>query len=326
LGVGGRGSGADIDGVVRAHGGVLTAGEAAKAGLTRHAVQWAVQKDVLRPLRRGVYTTTALWQEATPEGRHVLEILGQQRAHPRLTACETSAAIVLSLPTPSGPPTQPYLTASRPVEKLRRGAPGARGHRGGQVTRRSLLSNAEVWNLTTGVRVTSPIRTVLDCARVWDRPWGLAAADAAITKWGVVPTELMKAWADRTPTAGHQKVQWVVEHARAKVESPLESLGRAVVVMAGFPEPQPQVWVRTQAGGFRVDLLDEANKVIIEADGKLKYTSPQDVWREKRREDALRDSGFEVVRFTFADYHNQAAWLPSYRRAVARGSGRVSTG
>jgi len=112
----------------------------------------------------------------------------------------------------------------------------------------------------------------------------------------------------------------VVEYARAKVESPLESLARGVVVLAGLPEPTPQVWVRTREGDFRVDLLDEANKVIIEADGKVKYASADDLWREKRREDALRDSGFEVVRFTFADYHRQDVWLDGYRRAVNRAS------
>jgi very-short-patch-repair endonuclease len=67
-----------------------------------------------------------------------------------------------------------------------------------------------------------------------------------------------------------------------------------------------------------VDLLDEANSVIIEADGKVKYTSAQEVWREKRREDALRDSGFEVVRFTHADYCHQPPWLASYRQALTR--------
>ena len=71
-----------------------------------------------------------------------------------------------------------------------------------------------------------------------------------------------------------------------------------------------------------MDLLDEANNVVIEADGRAKYSTPDDVWRGKRREDALRDSGFEVVRFTYADYHRPSPWLAGYRRALARGRRR----
>jgi hypothetical protein len=199
-----------------------------------------------------------------------------------------------------------------------RGDPGGRGRRGGQITRRSLLTDSQVWTLTSGMRVTSAVRTVLDCARRWDRPWGLAIADAAIARWDVEPAVLVRTARERGPLPGSSQMVWVAEHARADVESPLESLGRGVIVLAGLPEPTPQVWVRTRAGSFRADLLDEPNRTITEADGKGKYADREDLWQEKRREDALRDAGFEVVRFTFHDYHHQPAWLTTYRRALHR--------
>jgi hypothetical protein len=307
--------------VVRAHDGVLTTAEARKAGLSRHAVQWALHTQVLRPLRRGVYTTTTLWAQAEPRLQHLLEVLSHQRVNPELVACSTSAAILLCLPTPAGAPAQPQLTAARTTEQRGHGSRGAQGHRGGFVGRRSLLAGPEIWTLD-GARVTSPVRTVLDCARHWSGPWGLAAADAAIMKWDVAPAALTSAAASRHPGPGHGRALWVAEHAHARpaVESPLESLARAVVVLAGLPEPTPKVWVRTTLGRFRVDLLDEANGVIVEADGKVKYGSAEDVWREKRREDALRERGFEVVRFTIEDYRQQYAWVAAYRRALARSS------
>lgn len=314
------GSAAKLESLVRAHGGVLSAAEAAKAGLSRHAVQWALHTELLYPVRRGVYTTTTRWMRASPEVRHALEILGHQRINPQLIACETSAAIALALPTPSGPPAQPQLTVARTADQSKRGAPGGRGHRGGRLGRRSLLSAPEVLTLPSGIRATSPIRTVHDCARVWERPWGLAIADSALMKCGVEPGELLTAVRARGQVPGCQRALWVAEHARPKVESPLESLARGVVVLAGLPEPTPQVWIRTRDGSYRVDLL--SGNVVIEADGQTKYSGPNDVWREKRREDALRDSGFEVVRFAFADYRRQHAWLAGYRRALTRAAAR----
>jgi very-short-patch-repair endonuclease len=114
----------------------------------------------------------------------------------------------------------------------------------------------------------------------------------------------------------------VAEHARAGPESALESLARGVSIDAGLPELTPQVEIRTRLGTFRVDLLDEENGVVLDADGKLKYDAPGALWSEKRREDALRDSGFEVVRFTMSDYHAQPGWIESYRGALARASRR----
>jgi len=307
--------GEQMDALVRRHGGVVSRAEAAAAGVSRHAVQWGLKTGVLHAVRRGVYTTGPIWRRATPRLRHRLEVLAQQRVHPQLVACSTSAAVVLRLPTPQGPPAQPQLTAARSPGD---GGRGGRGRRGGQVARRALLTDAEVWTLRSGIRVTSAVRTVLDCARVWDRLWALALADAAISKWGIDPAELVQAAEARAPVPGRRQMQWVADHARARVESPLESLARGIVVLAELPEPRPQVWIRTRAGSFRVDLLDDTNKVIIEADGKIKYATAEDVWQEKLREDALRDAGYEVVRFTHADFHRQPEWLATYRRAVRR--------
>ena len=129
--------------------------------------------------------------------------------------------------------------------------------------------------------------------------------------------------AARGPIPGHQRSRWVAAHARPEVESPLESLARAAIVLDGLPEPTPQVWLWTTRGWFRVDLMDEVNRLITEADGKLKYTAPEALWQEKRREDALRATNCEVIRFTMADHHNPAPWLRSYREALARAQHRL---
>jgi very-short-patch-repair endonuclease len=98
----------------------------------------------------------------------------------------------------------------------------------------------------------------------------------------------------------------------------LESLARAVVVLDGHPAPRSQVWLRTARGDVRVDLLDPGGRVIIEADGRVKYTTPETLWQEKLREDALRATGREMVRFTYRDYLDPGPWLTHYRAALQR--------
>ncbi len=111
--------------IVVKHGEVITTGQARAAGIGTAALRWARHKDVLHSLRAGVYTSAQLWEVASPEARHRLLTLAQQRVHPDLVACGATAAILWELPTPEGPPAQPILTAARIPGTTR----GGRGHR-----------------------------------------------------------------------------------------------------------------------------------------------------------------------------------------------------
>src|SRR3954447_20896680 len=72
--------------LVVAHGGVLTRPEALQAGVTTSALHWWRQKGAVHELRRGVFTSTQLWEASSPKARHRLLVLAQQRVHPRLVA------------------------------------------------------------------------------------------------------------------------------------------------------------------------------------------------------------------------------------------------
>jgi hypothetical protein len=291
-------------------GGVLSAREAQAAGLPQAALEWATRGGHLHRLRRGVYTTTMHWETSDQLQRHRLLLTAAHRAVPESVAVADSAALVLGLPVPAVP-EPPRLTLARV-----KGTSGGRGREGGTRGRRALLDDDEVM-VHRGLRVTVPARTAVDCARHLSRPWALAVADAARREWGLGPDVLAGA-ADRNPRApGHRAAVWAGQHALPEPESPLESLARAAVILGGHPAPVPQVWVHTDRGSFRVDLMDEVG-VVIEADGKVKYDGPEDVWREKVRQDAIRRRGHEVVRFTMVDHHRADRWLAEYRRAVAR--------
>jgi very-short-patch-repair endonuclease len=79
----------------------------------------------------------------------------------------------------------------------------------------------------------------------------------------------------------------------------------------------------------RVDFLWDQYRTIGEFDGRLKYDGErrQTLYDEKRREDRLREAGFEVVRFGWADVQGEARALG--RRlpaAFARAARRAATG
>ena len=77
--------------------------------------------------------------------------------------------------------------------------------------------------------------------------------------------------------------------------------------VCGLPEPEPQVTVRSRTGrSARVDFMFREQRTVVEFDGRLKYQSNRDLWEEKRREDWLRELGYEVVRLTWTDLDDPA--------------------
>ncbi|MBK8468782.1 MAG: hypothetical protein IPL45_03020 [Actinomycetales bacterium] len=62
--------------------------------------------------------------------------------------------------------------------------------------------------------------------------------------------------------------------------------------------------------------------VIVEFDGRVKYVNAAVLWDEKRREDALRALGYEVVRVTWADLEHPERVASLIRAARCRAAAR----
>jgi hypothetical protein len=111
-------------------------------------------------------------------------------------------------------------------------------------------------------------------------------------------------------------------------ESPGESYSRVVLHRMGVPAPTPQyeVWEREVLVG-RVDFCWEELRTIGEFDGKAKYgrllkagrTAADTVFEEKRREDALRDLGWQIVRWIWQDLYHPEDLRRRLERAFERG-------
>ncbi len=79
--------------------------------------------------------------------------------------------------------------------------------------------------------------------------------------------------------------------------------------------------VRTSRGTFRLDLAWRAAKVAIEFDGLVKYSggfgpATDVVVAEKRRQEALEEQGWLIIRVTWADLDSPDLWLARARAAL----------
>jgi hypothetical protein len=127
---------------------------------------------------------------------------------------------------------------------------------------------------------------------------------------------------------GIRSARRTVDFLDVRSESAGESVSRVRIHEAGLPAPIPQFEVFDERGRFiaRVDFGFPEKRTIGEFDGKAKYgellkpgqTSREAMIAEKRREDLLRDLGWQVMRWMWADLYRGDAIADQMRRAFRR--------
>lgn len=159
-----------------------------------------------------------------------------------------------------------------------------------------------------GLWVTSPARTVVDLARSLPFEHGVVVADSALARSRVTKAELAQAADVRRP--GIALARRTLAFADAGGASPGESRSRVSIARAGLPPPVLQRPVHCRRTGRLLGIADFWwEDVVGEFDGRVKYgrlarpgEDPADVvWREKRREDAMRAEVRAMVRWAWED-------------------------
>lgn len=178
-----------------------------------------------------------------------------------------------------------------------------------------------------GLRVTSPARTVLDCALTLPHLRAVAIGDAALHA-GLDRPELLTGAGHLGRRVGAARMRRVLRFVDGGSESVGESFSRVIMVKAGVPNPVLQHEI-LHAGSLiaRSDFAWPTMRTLGEFDGRVKYgrllrpgEDPGDaVFREKLREDRLRDLGWQVVRWTWDDVQHPSDVLARLDRAFARG-------
>ena len=155
---------------------------------------------------------------------------------------------------------------------------------------------------------------------------GVAAAGRALAQ-GLDPALLQRALARQSRWPGASRARRVVAFADGRSESAGESVSRVMLSERGLlPEDlQLDVFDSARLVG-RVDFAWPELGVLAEFDGRVKYgrlprrggDAGQVVYREKVREDALRDLEWQVVRWTWPDLAHPEVIVERLVRAFRR--------
>jgi hypothetical protein len=184
------------------------------------------------------------------------------------------------------------------------------------------------------LEVTDPARTALDLARSLPFEVAVVVLDAALSNGVTSRVVIEQRLFDIAGTRGSRHAARVLRFADGRSESVGESRSRVVLAELGLTPSALQYPVRSADGALiaRADFAWEEQRVIGEFDGKVKYgrllrpgQDPGDVvFEEKRREDAIRDEGWGVVRWTWAELLDPHRIGDRVRRAQDRAAGRRS--
>jgi hypothetical protein len=171
-----------------------------------------------------------------------------------------------------------------------------------------------------GLRLTTPLRTVLDLARALPLEQAVAAADSALRQGLVTLEELVRASEDLPAAPGTTRVRSVVALVDPSSGSVLESVCRVLFHLAGLPAPVTQLTVRGPDGAVlgRVDFAWPEHRLVVETDGYAFHADRSSYRTDRRRTNAFVLAGWRVLRFSWEDVlHDPEHVVATVRAALA---------
>lgn len=306
---------------------VFPLARALAVGIDRAELRRLVRDGRVHRLHHGWFATRAPSDQGD---RHRLRLaaLLQQYAGGAV-ASDASALLLLGLPT-----YEPDWSLAHLMRTADTGARRAKAHRKSDLVVRPGLDHPEAARLPATAQSVHPA-VAIALAGLTDPCAFLVPADGALRDGWVTRGQLRLAAEVIGRRPGIERVRAALPLCDGRRESPGETVAAWVLHHLGhrtvpqFVVPGSEAF--TPGGrGYRADLGIVGTRVLVEFDGRSKYASAQDLWDEKRREDRIRQLGWEVVRLTWADLqhpervqalveaavHRAAAW----RLAMGRGA------
>ena len=176
------------------------------------------------------------------------------------------------------------------------------------VPRQLTLERADVVRRTSGLWITSPLRTLVDGARLLTHESLVCALDDALHRELVTAQELADAVRGRRGLAGVPALRRAVALADGRAESPAETLAR-LLLLPVLPHLVPQVRLLDARGRIvaRVDLGDEEVQLAVEADGTRGHAGAQMVAKDRRRDRRTDVLGWRTERVTWSELRREQA-------------------
>ncbi|HSN11062.1 MAG TPA: DUF559 domain-containing protein [Propionibacteriaceae bacterium] len=278
------------------------------AGSTKQMVRTQLASGRLVRVRHGEFVAADSWP-SDPAGQHLVRARAELVVHPDAVISHASAALAWGLPHPG-------LTTwhgDPPSVTLPSGG-GARAGRGHATHHVGALPPSQVTREAEGYAVTTAARTAVDLAEGLTFPERLVLLDAAARRVVeslvvgdarradyVKPSYVSAAKDLLTAAAASRRpcgLTLAISQTTPARESVAESLSAGHLHLAGLATPEFQHRIRTPLGDVFPDFYWPELGLVGEVDGKVKYADPTAYEREKLREQALRDLGYRIVRWT----------------------------
>lgn len=296
---------------------ILLTGQLRSRGIDQSDLARRLGAGTLSRVRRGAYAVPPpIKLSAEAEHRRLVNATVLQLG-PGAVVSHTSAAVLHGLPVWRSDLGRVHVTRNRSNGARRRTLVEVHG---------APLAAADI-TLIDDIAVTSLARTVIDLSRTLPFDRAVAAGDRALRR-GLSRDELEAAVAEMAHWRGIRQARRAVAFFDGLSESPGESVSRVQIVEDGLPLPDLQVDILDARGRFigRPDFCWKDQRTIGEFDGRSKYgrlvsngRKPEDVlFEEKCREDALRDLGWQIVRWIWADLYVTGVIRDRLLRAFAR--------
>ena len=224
-------------------------------------------------------------------------------------ASHSSAAQLYGLPVPEDP--FEHVTVLRARD--RRPRPGVKSH----VTIRLRRVRR-----VRGIRVLDPVSTFIQLAGSLSLVDLVVLGDALVREFGIAPERLV-ALCRRSGDYYAKRATEAARFVRRGVDSPMESILRMLIVLAGLPEPTVNVQVVDEDGVVRrrYDLYYAAARLIVEYDGRQHARDPRQWRHDLARREEFDEAGERIIVVTAEGiYRDPEQTLERVRRAlVARG-------
>ena len=264
-----------------------------------------------RVLRRRIYRTVlkGVWVHVDCID-DVTRIRAALLVHPEgAIASHFSAARLYRLPVPEHP--FEHVTVFRAEDRRRHD--GVKSH----VTKR-LRRVRQV----RGIPVLDPVSTFIQLAGHLSLVDMVVLGDALVRQFGITPAKLRRLCL-RSGDYYARRAAEAADYVRAGVDSPMESILRMLLVLAGLPEPRVNVQLFDESGALkrRFDLYFPDARVIVEYDGRQHARDTAQWRRDLERREELDEDGYRIVVVTAEGiYQDPARTLARVRSTLeARG-------
>lgn len=250
-------------------------------------------------MSRGQYVWVDLPQDARLKLRAVAQRLPAEFAFSGLTA-----AWLLGLDVGWREPIEVTIRRDLPVRA-----------RAGVRLRRAALPESDVI-VRHRFRTTSAMRTTCDLGSRSDLVESVVAVDMALGAGLVTESQLVSHVASHAGAKGIKRLRRALRLADARSESPMETRLRMELIRARLPRPSVQAEIRDHGGNLvgRVDLYYPDRRLVIEYDGE---NHKDRMVADLRRQNALVNAGYHLLRFTAADLRAPRSVVAQVRRARA---------